>query len=160
MFRRRRKNRDADEETCKTLLKRKDGSISLGDKPKDLVQLHRIAHPTNGMKTRPPIPVGNFAAHLNSLKLNGGTFNREYVVKHHFIKQIYCLRFIDVMSTSKFTPLSFSPRVIARVSRFAIAAAFIGENLEATGCSSTIFFIICIHKFITVNYMLLRIGLN
>ena len=47
-----------------------NGSLSHGNKPKDLVGLHRSAHPTNGMMSHPPIPVENFAAHLSSLKAN------------------------------------------------------------------------------------------
>lgn len=81
-FRKRRQRLDQDEETSKTLLRSKNGSISRGDKPKDLVELHRIAHPTNGMMSHPPIPVENFAEHLSALKANVyEEFFKEFEVK-------------------------------------------------------------------------------
>ena len=68
--RRRRRSKDPEDETSKTLLRGKNGSVINGEKPKDLIELHRIAHPTNGMMSHPPISVDNFAEHLNSLKAN------------------------------------------------------------------------------------------
>ncbi len=38
------------------------------DKPKDLVELHRMKYPTADMMTHPPIPVADFAHHVMSMK--------------------------------------------------------------------------------------------
>ncbi len=38
------------------------------DKPKDLVELHRMKYPTAEMMTHPPIPVADFAHHVMSMK--------------------------------------------------------------------------------------------
>eukprot|EP00794_Sanderia_malayensis_P007839 gene7839-8688_t len=56
-----------DEEARKPL-RRKNGSLAKDEKPKDLVELHRLKFPTTEMKTHPPIPVDEFAHHVMDLK--------------------------------------------------------------------------------------------
>ena len=66
-FNRRRLNQSSDEEDCRKPLRGKNGSV-MSEKPKDLVELHRMTYPTSGMMSHPPIRVENFGQHLNLLK--------------------------------------------------------------------------------------------
>ena len=88
-FCRRRRNQSSDEEDCRKPLRGKNGSV-MSEKPKDLVELHRMTYPTSGMMSHPPIRVENFGQHLNLLKADDfEQFIQEFEVSHPF--SIYTL---------------------------------------------------------------------